>query len=1090
GQDGNGDSVAVRATVRDVLGRPLGDVELAVVGSGTSARTNDDGAATLSLRSGRTVTIKLTREGYADQFEVLTLHAGTRTLSLDAALLEREPPRTIPAVELGGAAAGKHGVRLELPPNAVVDASGEPVSGPIEVSITPVNVMSVEVAAFPGRFQGIDEDDESIPIVSYGTAEFQLSQDGEPVRLAEDIEATIELPIYPSLHPDRTEIRAGDEIPLWSLDETTGIWNQEGTGVVVASPRSPSGLSLRASVAHFSWWNCDSAPETAELRIRCVIDDEDEFAPVDAETSCRIVGTVVEDDLPVGLVDPADTLLVLDELSNPLEIPAEMNVLVAGCATVEREADGERVELCGEELVTLEPESLTDITLELSATSEFALDLVEPSENLTTDGDVEFEVTARGETPPTVVQLIADRFLDPDSVPTVIHTWTSPPYRFTWDTRTHKQGDYTVAARARRGAREAWAEHVAEVTIDRDSPPPEARFAIGIALDQPGSSYTFDPRQSITNTLPLESFLWDFGDGDQAFTTRAETVTHRYFAQGTYPVTLTVMDGDGKFDSVTQELVVAERDSLGAIALERTGPALEERQPVTFRATLPAAMNVTWSVRYAATHPIAALREQCVGASNCGVVVPDGSAFEFVYNPDTTFRHPAARPDAAFDAYDELITITANTLTGFSELTTTIEVPDLAALTIGTSAELPCFYYSDTLRRVDVPDAWFAIEATFSEDADLVFEIIDPESGNAVIPPATRFDNGVPRTTKPMRGLGQPSLASVRCIGSNTELTVTTQRLSSSGTLPFGELTRIQPSNRGDFYVLEGVPADAPLVEGIRTRLTVAAREDSSNGAEVELFAADGSAGTDDGCSVCDFNSSTLLLEPPIEQEFVALFRNDGFASTEVLAAVPAPLRSVAFGETVATNLEIGFVPTLVDLTAPADRWVLVTNDQRATLGLVGSTWPLATPFLVVEDWRAGIATGETQRLRLSLPPLAQFFLPGGLATSVRVGPSLAVITPNSPRTGTVAPSGHDYAHLFEFQASSGSQVGIAATATDVQYVVLAPDGEVLRICSAASCGTSPPDTVPSTGRHAVVVSIDPLAETAVNYDFTLVLTP
>ena len=49
-----------------------------------------------------------------------------------------------------------------------------------------------------------------------------------------------------------------DVIPLWSVDETTGLWIEEGAGTVVASADSPTGLALRAEVAHFSWWNADA----------------------------------------------------------------------------------------------------------------------------------------------------------------------------------------------------------------------------------------------------------------------------------------------------------------------------------------------------------------------------------------------------------------------------------------------------------------------------------------------------------------------------------------------------------------------------------------------------------------------------------------------------------------------------------------------------------------------------------------------------------------------------------------------------------------------------------------------------------------
>src|SRR6476661_5313075 len=128
-----GEKTEVRATVSDVFGRPLKGVRLSVVGSDESAVSSAAGKAQLELTNDRTVTVKLELDGYTEQFKVLALRPDAQVATLDAQLLLREPSRIIPAIEAGGAAAGRHGVRVEFPPNAVVDASGDPVSGAIEV---------------------------------------------------------------------------------------------------------------------------------------------------------------------------------------------------------------------------------------------------------------------------------------------------------------------------------------------------------------------------------------------------------------------------------------------------------------------------------------------------------------------------------------------------------------------------------------------------------------------------------------------------------------------------------------------------------------------------------------------------------------------------------------------------------------------------------------------------------------------------------------------------------------------------------------------------------------------------------------------
>jgi len=165
--------------------------------------------------------------------------------------------------------AAAHGARVTLPANALVDGDGNPVSGEVELTITPVDVSSDdELGVFPGDFAGEDADGVAVPLIlSYGTVEYRFSQNGEELNLAAGQSAVIELPVFVEQHPDGRPIQIGDPGALWYLNEETGLWKQEGTGTVVASLESPTGLALQAQVGHFSWWNHDIAPETCELTI-------------------------------------------------------------------------------------------------------------------------------------------------------------------------------------------------------------------------------------------------------------------------------------------------------------------------------------------------------------------------------------------------------------------------------------------------------------------------------------------------------------------------------------------------------------------------------------------------------------------------------------------------------------------------------------------------------------------------------------------------------------------------------------------------------------------------------------------------------
>lgn len=145
-----------------------------------------------------------------------------------------------------------------------VDANGQPLTGDLQLTITPIDVSNTRsIEAFPGLFLG--ESQTSISpelIVSLGAVEFHFTHNGEPVSLASGATANVLIPIYVNNYPDGQFIEAGDTTPLRSLNEKTGIWSQEGSGTVVRSTASPTGLAYQAAVTHFSWWGSDVAVAT------------------------------------------------------------------------------------------------------------------------------------------------------------------------------------------------------------------------------------------------------------------------------------------------------------------------------------------------------------------------------------------------------------------------------------------------------------------------------------------------------------------------------------------------------------------------------------------------------------------------------------------------------------------------------------------------------------------------------------------------------------------------------------------------------------------------------------------------------------
>ncbi|MEO8525985.1 MAG: PKD domain-containing protein, partial [Caldimonas sp.] len=250
-------------------------VQAALGNAAASASTDALGKVSISLASNVPLALKLSKTGFADQFVSLTIPAGTGADAyFEAVLRPRDAALSLADAATGGTLSGRDGVSIALPANALVNGAGTAASGAVQIAMTPVDVTAPGAGGFPGSFDGIKADGTTTPIVSFGTVEFVLSSGVDRLQLAAGKTATIEVPIYGAMRPDGTVLAVGDTTPLWSLDETTSTWIQEGTGTVVASADSPSGLAMRATVSHLSWWNSDLGFDPYGPKPKCVFDTD------------------------------------------------------------------------------------------------------------------------------------------------------------------------------------------------------------------------------------------------------------------------------------------------------------------------------------------------------------------------------------------------------------------------------------------------------------------------------------------------------------------------------------------------------------------------------------------------------------------------------------------------------------------------------------------------------------------------------------------------------------------------------------------------------------------------------------------------
>ena len=262
---------SVRLTVLDDEGFSVPNVLLATDQGETT--TDSEGRAELDALPGTTTIIRATGTGFATQVKRVALPEGQTSADIVMALRGLEAPLTLTDVENGGSVTGTDGAFLSVPAGAIVDADGNPVTGDIDVFLSPVDISDERaIRAFPGEFEGIAEDGEETLIATLGVADFTFSQSGSQLSLAESQTAVIRIPAYVTDDLNGSPLAAGASIPLWFLNEETGLWTEEGAGTLISDSNSPSGFSLEAEVTHFSWWNIDVKLPRArvELTISCL----------------------------------------------------------------------------------------------------------------------------------------------------------------------------------------------------------------------------------------------------------------------------------------------------------------------------------------------------------------------------------------------------------------------------------------------------------------------------------------------------------------------------------------------------------------------------------------------------------------------------------------------------------------------------------------------------------------------------------------------------------------------------------------------------------------------------------------------------
>jgi hypothetical protein len=239
-------TAGIAGRVVDEWDLPLSNVQVEVEGS--NGNTDVNGyfkISNLQLKK-EGVVVKLIKAGYFTGIRSF-IPTQNSTNNIEVKLIKKNAVGNI-NVSAGGIVNIPSGGSISFPSNSLVNATTNVAySGTATISAFFINPTASDFQKIlPGDLRGIDVNNQQVGLRSFGMMTVEINgASGEKLQLASGTQAIITFPIPTSLNQ-----QSQATIPLWFLDETTGLWKQEGSA-------NKQGNSYVGSVAHFSCWNCD-----------------------------------------------------------------------------------------------------------------------------------------------------------------------------------------------------------------------------------------------------------------------------------------------------------------------------------------------------------------------------------------------------------------------------------------------------------------------------------------------------------------------------------------------------------------------------------------------------------------------------------------------------------------------------------------------------------------------------------------------------------------------------------------------------------------------------------------------------------------
>ena len=260
--EGRMEDIALSGIVRDASGTPIEGVS--IVSGSSAATTNTDGffefdqIQVVSVQNDRSV-VRFSKSGYFDVVRSMDADAADGA-SWEVVMCKKENNdftsiKTYSSSSDQTLQAGE--MKIDMPQDGYkVDGTGAGYTGKVKsemVYLDPNNERFSEMMP-GGDLAAVRSDNSSARLVSYGMTDLNMyAENGDKLQLKDGCKAKLTFPIPAGMGENPPA-----SIPLWSFNEKTGLWEEEGSAAL-------QGNVYVGEVAHFSWVNLDDPEKEATV---------------------------------------------------------------------------------------------------------------------------------------------------------------------------------------------------------------------------------------------------------------------------------------------------------------------------------------------------------------------------------------------------------------------------------------------------------------------------------------------------------------------------------------------------------------------------------------------------------------------------------------------------------------------------------------------------------------------------------------------------------------------------------------------------------------------------------------------------------